>query len=246
MGRDSYITEPEENIKVSNKLTPVEMIWYKLNTCVSLSDTLSKKQFARVIRRGIMSSIHQFVSKVRIKLVFIGASFLVISCSQSSITETAEVSPESGAVNGDRLVRVQWKQCVPHGTFPGDTYPSNTDENGCRHNTADITVWPTEEGKVRVAWLRSRMGAYLRGPTKGYSLVIYSRGCDPDGPGVEGYYDGDEVTLIDADWADGREIIEIEDLTISLAPTQEADSVVQSPLLFKSSCEYIDLDNDYY
>ncbi|MEL6381571.1 MAG: hypothetical protein AAFQ89_03680 [Cyanobacteria bacterium J06626_18] len=189
---------------------------------------------------------------------------LLAACSGANDSATNEAGPENPAtteaqttptteatdatVSAETPVSVQWKLCVPEGTFPSDTIPRNTDSNGCRHNMNPLRVWPLSDGTVEVLWVRERIGAYGRQPTKPYILVTRSRGCDPNGPGEEGHYEADEITSIETEWADDRPIITVEDVTLS--PIDDA-AELESPeigieLFAGIDCEAIDLENDSY
>ena len=189
---------------------------------------------------------------------------LLAACSGSNSSATNGTVPESPAtteaqaapaakeakatISGEAPVSVQWKLCVPEGTFPGSTTTRNTDANGCRHNTKSLSVWPLSDGTVEVLWVRRRIGAYGNQPTKAYFLVTRSRGCDPGGPGEEGHYRADESARIETEWANDRPIITVEDVT--LAPIDDAAELVSPEIgieLFAGiDCEAIDLANDSY
>lgn len=151
-------------------------------------------------------------------------------------------------VTGDVPVDVTWKLCVPEGTFPLDTSERNTDEQGCRRNEDDITVWSLEDGTVEVVWIRERIGAYGRDPTKPYVLMTRSRGCAPEGPGEEGYYLADDYTYIDADWAADRTQIPVEDITLTAVEREDVSEDELGLEMFgtEMSCKLIDLETDSY
>ncbi|MGF1524097.1 MAG: hypothetical protein ACFBSF_17400 [Leptolyngbyaceae cyanobacterium] len=158
-------------------------------------------------------------------------------------TEAAEA-----VIASETPVSVEWKLCVPEGTFPRSTTPRNTDANGCRHNTKPLKAWPQADGTVEVLWVRKRAAAFGRQSTKPYFLVTRSRGCDPNGPGEEGHYEADESAFIDAEWANDRPIITVEDVTLS--PIDDAAELENPEIgieLFAGiDCEPIDLENDNY
>lgn len=180
---------------------------------------------------------------------------ILSACSgaQNPATETQSITPPvaeavetATEISADTPVAVTWKLCVPEGTFPNSTAPSNTDEAGCRHNTAPINVWPKTDGTVEVRWVRKRAAAFGRQPTKPYVLMTVSRGCDPSGPGAEGHYIAGESAFIDAEWANDRPIIEVTDITLSPASSVESRADTEIQLFGDGSCEAIDLEKDSY
>ncbi|MGF1524957.1 MAG: hypothetical protein ACFBSF_21735 [Leptolyngbyaceae cyanobacterium] len=153
-------------------------------------------------------------------------------------TEAVAVTPSETPVS------VEWKLCVPEGTFPGDTYPVNTTPEGCRHNgNNNITVWPMADGTVEVYYVRNkRSPATSRSSTREpYQLATKSRGCSPDGPEEEGYYEAGEVTSIENGWANDRKFIPIEDVTLTPATVpDESSDTIEGFLFLQGNCDAID------
>lgn len=171
------------------------------------------------------------------------------ACSSGAPDEVQLQEPKSTqesipiAVTGQTPVSVDWKLCVPEGTFPGDTHPSNTDEQGCRHNGRKaITVWPMDDGTVEVYYVRDKMSpANLPSPTQPYQLATKSRGCSPDGPEEEAFYRAGQVTSIETDWANDQKFIQIEDVTITPAEMpEESGDTIGGLLMLQGGCEVID------
>ena len=175
-----------------------------------------------------------------------GANSSVETTTDAQVTPTTEVT--EAVISSETAVSVDWKLCVPEGTFPRSTTPRNTDANGCRHNTKPLRVWPQADGTVEVLWVRKRAGEFGRQSTKPYFLVTRSRGCDPNGPGEEGHYKADESAFIDAEWANDRPIIAVEDVTLSaIDNAAELENPEIGIELFTGiDCESIDLENDPY
>ena len=175
---------------------------------------------------------------------------ILAACSgaqNSSIENTTAPATETVAeISTDTPVAVSWKMCVPEGTFPNSTAPSNTDEAGCRHNTAPMNVWPKADGTVEVLWVRKRAGAFGRQSTKPYVLMTVSRGCDPNGPGVEGHYEAGESVFIDAEWANDEPIIEVTDVVLAPVSNTEDGSDAGMLVFEGGDCEAIDLEKDSY
>ena len=186
---------------------------------------------------------------------------LLAACSGANSSATNSTVPESPAtveaqaapaeaeatISAATPVSVQWELCVPEGTFPGDTYPVNTTPEGCRHNgNNNITVWPMADGTVEVYYVRNkRSPATSRSSTREpYQIATRSRGCSPDGPGEEGFYEGGEVTSIESGWASDRRFIPIEDVTLTLAtaPDESGDTIGGVLLLQGRGCDLIDPD----
>lgn len=178
---------------------------------------------------------------------------ILSACSgaQNPATETQSITPPvaeavetATEISADTPVAVTWKLCVPEGTFPGDTYPSNTDAAGCRHNeNRVITVWPMEDGSVEVYYVRNkRSPAVSRSATRvSYQLATKSRGCSPDGPESEGFYEAGEVTSIEIEWADDRKFIPIEDVALTTATMpDESNDTIAGFLFLQGGCDEID------
>ncbi|MEM9009135.1 MAG: hypothetical protein AAGE59_37225 [Cyanobacteria bacterium P01_F01_bin.86] len=189
-------------------------------------------------------------------------TILLAACSGTNNSVTNETRPGTGTtseaqavpaieeaeavVSGETPVSVQWELCVPSGTFPGDTYPSNTNAAGCRHNgNSDITVWPMADGSVEVYYVRNKLSpASLPGSTREpYQLATKSRGCSPDGPGEEGFYEARKVTSIESGWAGDRKFIQIEDVTLTPATVpDESNDTIGGFLFLQGDCDVIDPD----